>query len=63
MFFDMKKKGREFGKKLTKRIVYSSSEQQSLQENSIFPDVYLKGRGSPSSDGLDEVGRDTVFCK
>ena len=33
----------QWGEYLTKRVVYSSSEQQSLQENGIFSNVYLKG--------------------
>ena len=48
---------------LTKRIVSGSPEQQSLQKDRVFPNVYLKGRGCPTSDGLNKIGWDSVFCK
>ena len=47
---------------LRERIMSSSLKEQSLEENRIFSDVDLKGRRSPSSNGLYEIGRGTVFC-
>ena len=44
-----------------RRNVKGSPEQQSLEEDWAFSDVDLERRRCPSTNGLYEVGRDTVF--